>query len=519
MEMLLEYTEIAHIKGVQYIIGWLSVNKASRVLLRSFFKDEGLVDSSIKSFEWFVEEGMQKIVEQTGVIEPTIIPPNVEELKVVLGKVRIGKPQTIEAEGSERLLYPAEARIRNLTYAAPIYLTFKTYVDGKLTETVERNIGMLPIMLRSKYCLLRGLSKDELIEKGEDPYDPGGYFIINGTERVLVAVEDLAANHFTVESASTGPSKYVGKLFSSFGSYRIPTTVEQLSDGIVYVSFSRANRIPFVLLLKALGITNDQEIMESVSKGYEFPELIANLYEAVEVKDSEEALDKISKLVGINQSREIRLERTANLIDTLFLPHIGRDENARLMKAQNLCKMVRSFLLVAHGYLPEDDKDHYKNKRLKLAGELLSDLFQASLNTLINDVLYNFQRIVKRGKFPSFSVVVRNQLLTSRIYSAMATGNWVGGRTGISQRMMRLNYVESLSHLQRVVSPLSSSQENFAARELHGTHFGRLCPVETPEGTNIGLKKNLAIFSRISEAADEDSIITSLSEMGLKKLG
>ncbi|MDK2849362.1 MAG: DNA-directed polymerase subunit [Candidatus Woesearchaeota archaeon] len=494
------------------------MNKASRILLKSIFKDKGLVDSSIKSFEWFVDEGMQQIVDQVGTIEPTIIPPNVEELKVVLGEVRIGKPITIEAEGSERLLYPSEARIRNLTYAAPIFLTFKTYVDGKLTETVERNIGMLPIMLRSKYCLLRGLSKDELIEKGEDPYDPGGYFIINGTERVLVAVEDLAPNHFTVQSTSTGPSKYVGKIFSTFGSYRIPTTLEQLNDGIVYVSFSRANRIPFVLLLKALGMTNDQEIMESISRGYDFPELVANLYEAVEVKDSEEAMDKISKLIGINQSREVRLERTANLIDNLFLPHVGRDEKYRLMKAHNLCRLVRSFLLVSHGYLPEDDKDHYKNKRLKLAGELLADLFQSSLTTLINDVLYNFQRIVKRGKFPSFSVVVRNQLLTSRIYSAMATGNWVGGRTGISQRMMRLNYLESLSHLQRVVSPLSSSEENFAARELHGTHFGRLCPVETPEGTNIGLKKNLAIFAKISESSDEASVLSSLSNIGLKRI-
>ena len=494
------------------------MNKPSRILLRSLFKDKDLVDSSIRSFEWFVDEGMQQIVDQTGVIEPTIIPPNVEELKVVLGNVRIGKPITIEAEGSERLLYPSEARIRNLTYAAPIFLTFKTYIDGRLTETVERNIGMLPIMLKSKYCLLRGLSKDELIEKGEDPYDPGGYFIINGTERVLVAVEDLAPNHFTVESASSGPSKYVGKIFSTFGSYRIPTTIEQLSDGIVYVSFSRANKLPFVLLLKALGMTTDQEIMEAVSKGFEFSELIANLYETVEIKDPEDAMDKISKLIGINQSREIRLERTANLIDNLFLPHVGRDEKCRMLKAHNLCKLVRNFLLITHGYLPEDDKDHYKNKRLKLAGGLLADLFQASLTTLINDVLYNFQRIVKRGKFPSFSVVVRNQLLTSRIYSAMATGNWVGGRNGISQRMMRLNYLESLSHLQRVVSPLSSSQENFAARELHGTHFGRLCPVETPEGTNIGLKKNLAIFAKISEASDEASVLTLLSNTGLKKI-
>ena len=109
------------------------------------------------------------------------------------------------------------------------------------------------------------------------------------------------------------------------------------------------------------------------------------------------------------------------------------------------------------------------------------------MKVLIGDLLYNFQRIVKRGKVPSIKVIIREKLLTSRIYSSMATGNWVGGRKGISQRIERLNFLQAQSHLQRVVSPLSSSQENFAARALHPTHIGRLCPSETPEGTNIGL--------------------------------
>jgi DNA-directed RNA polymerase beta subunit len=129
--------------------------------------------------------------------------------------------------------------------------------------------------------------------------------------------------------------------------------------------------------------------------------------------------------------------------------------------------------------------------------------------------LYNFQRIVKRGKFPSIKVIIREKLLTSRIYSSMATGNWVGGRKGISQRIQRLNFLETLSHLQRIVSPLSASQENFEARELHSTHFGRLCPIETPEGTNIGLRKNLSMLCKISEESDEDSIIKQLKSLGL----
>ena len=100
----------------------------------------------------------------------------------------------------------------------------------------------------------------------------------------------------------------------------------------------------------------------------------------------------------------------------------------------------------------------------------------------------------------------------------MATGNWVGGRKGISQRIQRLNYLNTLSHLQRVVSPLSSSQENFEARELHATHMGRLCPSETPEGTNIGLRKNFALLASVSNDANIDEVKAVLKSAGLRSV-
>jgi DNA-directed RNA polymerase subunit B len=98
----------------------------------------------------------------------------------------------------------------------------------------------------------------------------------------------------------------------------------------------------------------------------------------------------------------------------------------------------------------------------------------------------------------------------------MATGNWVGGRKGIGQRIQRLNFLDTMSHLQRVVSPLSASQENFKARELHATHLGRLCPIETPEGTNIGLRKNLALLCKISHKSDEEELIKQIKTIGAK---
>jgi DNA-directed RNA polymerase subunit B len=156
------------------------------------------------------------------------------------------------------------------------------------------------------------------------------------------------------------------------------------------------------------------------------------------------------------------------------------------------------------------------NKRLKMSGDLMADLFRVNLKVLIGDLLYNFQRIVKRGKFPSIKVIIREKLLTQRIYSSMATGNWVGARKGVSQRIERLNYLQTLSHLQRVVSPLSSSQENFEARSLHSTHMGRLCTSETPEGGNIGLRKNLALLAGISQGVEEEDILPVLIKSGLE---
>ncbi|MEK6973708.1 MAG: DNA-directed RNA polymerase subunit B'', partial [Nanoarchaeota archaeon] len=165
------------------------------------------------------------------------------------------------------------------------------------------------------------------------------------------------------------------------------------------------------------------------------------------------------------------------------------------------------------------DKDHYMNKRLKLSGDLMAELFRVNLRALVQDMLYNFQRLVKRGKFSSIKNIIREQLLTSRIKSAMATGVWVGGRKGISQNIDRVNDIATTSHLQRVVSLLTSTQENFEARALHPSHFGKLCPIETPEGTNIGLRKNLAFMCSItSEEFPEEKLKKILENIGVKSV-
>ncbi|MFH1133527.1 MAG: DNA-directed RNA polymerase subunit B'' [Nanoarchaeota archaeon] len=487
------------------------------ILITKFFEENSLVQSDIESFNNFIDHELQLIIEENRDIEPTIIPHNIDEFKIRLDKIWVTKPEITEADGSRRPIFPIEARLRKITYSAPCFIEVSAHINGVQRESFTTQVGNLPIMLKSKYCHLSKMGREELIEKGEDPDDPGGYFIINGTEKVLVNIEDLAANKFIVEDASVGPSKWVGKMFSERGSFKIPHTIERHKDGILYITFTRVKRAPLIVVIKALGLLKDEDIMRFSASGPQTDDaVLINLYEYVSIKKEDDAYDYLAKRLGITQSRDIRIDRMRELLDRYLLPHLGISKEDRIFKAYNLCKLIKRYNLVANGVIAQDDKDHYHNKRLKLSGDLMADLFRVNLKVLISDILYNFQRIVKRGKFPSIKVVIRDKLLTSRIYSSMATGVWVGGRKGISQRIQRLNFLETLSHLQRVVSPLSASQENFAARELHPTHLGRLCPIETPEGTNIGLRKNLALLATVSQDADEEEVLKMLKTSGLK---
>lgn len=482
------------------------------ILLKRYFEEKKLVESNIQSFNRFIEKGMQEVVDENKEIEPAIIPHNIEKFKIKFGKIKVTSPEIVEADGSKRKIFPMEARLRKLSYSASVMLEVSTYINEIQRESFVVEIGKIPIMLRSKYCNLQGLNKTELIKQGEDPSDPGGYFIINGTEKVVVIVEDLASNIFMVEGSGKNCQ---GRIFSTRSSYKIPHHFEK-KNSLYCLSFTRIKEMPLIVIIKALGLIKDEEIMRTVSEK-EYDEILLNLYEFADIKTEEEALDYLAKKSGLTQVKELRIERIRETLDRYLLPHLGVTPSDRLTKARNLCKMLKKFIAVERGEKEPEDKDHYSNKRLRMSGDLLTDLFRVNFKILVGDILYNFQRIIKRGKLPSIKVIIREKLLTQRIYSSLATGQWVGERQGISQRMDRTNFLAMLSHLQRVVSPLTASQENFEARALHCTHLGRLCPIETPEGTNIGLRKNLSLLCSVSQATEEAEILEKLKELGLKE--
>jgi DNA-directed RNA polymerase subunit B len=473
-------------------------------LMEAFFKEKGLVRQHLDSFNDFVTRGIQQIVDEQGEIETSI-----PGLKVRLGEIKIGEPTVLEADGSEDKIYPMDARLRNLTYAASIYLTMIPIEDNIEGERVEVFIGRLPIMVKSIKCRLNGLSREQLIEQGEDPDDPGGYFIINGSERVLVAQEDLVANRILVDVGRAGSSAtHTAKVFSTAAGYRVPITLIRLRDGTLHVSFpSVPGRIPLCILMKSLGLKTDKEIVETVSDDPEIQQLmIPSLDQASAITTVEDALDYIGNRVAIGQTREYRIQRAQQILDKYFLPHLGTDARSRKKKALFLGQMAEKLLELVLGRRKPDDKDHYANKRLKLAGDLLMSLFRVAFKNLCRDIRYQLERAKSRGRRINIVNLVRADIITERLRHAIATGNWVGGKVGVSQLLDRTNYMSTLSHLRRVVSPLSRSQPHFEARDLHSTHWGRLCPTETPEGPNCGLVKNLALMAIVSVGTDEESI-------------
>ncbi len=484
-------------------------------ILRSLLKKRELVRQHIDSYNDFIENRLQQIVDENKIIETDV------GIEVELGKIRVEPAEVIEADGSRNRITPNEARLRNLSYFSPVFLEMKLKRPDREGEFEELKIGMLPTMIKSKICNLYGKSTEELLEIGEDPLDPGGYFIVNGSERVLVTIEDLAPNKIMLEKNDRS-SKItdVSKVFSKRGGFRALVTVQRDRDGLIGVSFpSVPGDIPLIILMYALGLGSHQEIINTITDDPELmDDILINIEEYANITDRDAAMEYIGKKVAPGQTRDYRLKRAEDALDRYLLPHIGVDKDDRLKKAHYLGRMVVRLLELSVGKREEDDKDHYANKRLRLAGDLMEDLFRVAFYNLLRDIKYQLERAVVRGKEPFVKTAVRSDVLTERIRHALATGNWVGGRAGVSQLLDRTNYLSVVSHLRRVVSPLSRSQPHFEARDLHPTQFGRICPSETPEGPNCGLVKNLALACEFSTGFPEEELEKVLFHMGVKKI-
>lgn len=480
-------------------------------LVNSYFRSNSLVNQQLQSYNRFLDNGIQAVIDRMGTIQT-----NVEGFELKLGKARIEQPRYYEVRGGYRHIYPQEARLRNITYSAPVFLEIVPVFNG-IERPVYSDvfIGEIPVMVKSKLCYLSGMARNELIENGEDADDPGGYFIINGSERVLVSIEDLVPNKLMVTQERNG---IVAKIFSTHFGFRARCVVERNNEGVYNVEFpSTPPGIPLVQILRVLGLGTDKEIREAFSDDEIIKnDVILNLEESPS-KTKDEAIDALSRKLSPGQPPEFRLTRMENLIDNYLLPHVGVEKTKRMDKAKFLIRMAQRATRVAHKQVVVDDKDHYANKRVKLAGDLMEELFRYAFQFLVKDLVYQASRADARGRRLQVHTLVRQDAMADRIRYAMATGNWIAGQTGVSQLLDRVSYVSTVSHLRRVISPLSKKHPHFKARDLHGTHIGKLCPNETPEGPSCSLVKNLAVNSEVSTGVEDEEVLRILKSYDVKE--
>ena len=487
-------------------------------VIQNILKTEGIARQHLNSFDEFVDAGLQSIIHE---VEHVDIENAEYPYKIQLGKIKLQQPRMMELDGSITHVTPAEARLRNISYAAPIMMEASVIEDGKTLESRYVHIGDMPVMVKSHGCILHSFTDQKLIDHGEDAKDPGGYFIINGSERVIVGLEDLSYNKIIVDAEKIGGKiVHKAKVYSSIVGYRAKLELVMKEDGLIVAKIPGSPvDIPVVTLIRALGLESDKEIASVVSLVEEIQNQLEGSFEkAGDVPTPKDAIVYISKRIAPGMLEEFQIKRAETLLDWGLLPHLGKHPENRKEKAFFLGEAACKLIELKLGWIEPDDKDHYGNKVIKFAGQMLADLFRTAFRNLVRDMKYQLERSGQKRGLNAVAAAIRPGIISDKLNNAIATGNWGRGRVGVTQLLDRTNYLSTISHLRRVQSPLSRTQPNFEARDLHSTHFGRICPAETPEGSNCGLVKNLALSAIISQNVPSEEVVETLYNSGVADL-
>ncbi|EJF66843.1 DNA-dependent RNA polymerase II second largest subunit [Dichomitus squalens] len=536
-------------------------------VITSFFDQKGLVRQQLDSFDEFVQNTMQELVDENSDLildqadQHTGHDGDVtRRYEIKFGQIYLSRPTVTEADGAVVPVFPQEARLRNLTYSAPLYIEMKKRIligredqegSGDMVWEVQRDddpedtrkvwIGKVPIMLRSTYCILHELGDKELFDLNECPYDSGGYFIINGSEKVLIAQERMATNHvYVFAKAQPSPISFLaeirsavekgGKTISQFQVKLYHRSQERSLGNVMKATIPYIKvDIPIWVVFRALGVISDRDILEHICYDMQDNQMLEMLKPCIDegfvIQDREIALDYIGNrgtTTGLN--RERRLRYAQEILQKEMLPHVSMAEGSESKKAYFFGYMIHRLLLAALERRDLDDRDHFGKKRLDLAGPLLANLFRMLFRKLTKDVYRYLQKCVETHKEFNISLAVKHNTITNGLKYSLATGNWgdqkksMSSKAGVSQVLNRYTYASTLSHLRRCNTPLGREGKIAKPRQLHNTHWGMVCPAETPEGQACGLVKNLSLMSCISVGTLSAPVIEFLEEWGLESL-
>jgi DNA-directed RNA polymerase II subunit RPB2 len=475
-------------------------------------------------------------------------------LQIEIKNPTISKPTIHEKDGSTKVMTPDDARCRNFSYSAPVsvdlWITAKTYnressefmVESKKINNVL--LGKIPIMVRSKYCILSNQAS-----KKECLYDPGGYFIINGNEKVCISQDRIAENKtYVFLNNKVSTYSHVAEIRSvQENRFSVPktTTLKLSSKSNQFGRFVRVNihhiknDVPVCILFKALGLENDKQIVEHIIYDVDdarsqqlLKELAGSLEEASNVLTVHEAREYLLRYLNVTgypkefmQNKFFRLQVLEEVLKNEFLPHVGQDFNKKILY---LAFMMRKLFSCYLGLQPFDDRDSYLNKRIDTPGVLMANLFRQYYGKMIKEMKNMVHKEINGGSWKAtnqfvnvinkmnINKVVKSTIIESGLKYGLATGNW-GIKTnktkqGVAQVLNRMSYNATLSHLRRINTPIEKTGKLVQPRKLHSTQWGVICPAETPEGASVGLVKNMSFMCHITIASNSKEIYRILQE-------
>ncbi|KAJ6028202.1 DNA-directed RNA polymerase III subunit RPC2 [Penicillium herquei] len=505
-------------------------------LLPAFLKVKGLVKQHIDSYNYFVEVQLKKIVESSGIIRSDID----HQFYIKFTNIYVGSPRRADESQDGGIDFqsdvtPQECRLRDTTYAAPILVDFE-YVRGR-QRVVRRGvaIGRMPVMLRSSKCVLANKTPAQMTLCNECPLDPGGYFVVNGTEKVILVQEQLSKNRIIVE---TDPKKdIVQASVTSSSNERKSKSYIVLKKDRLYVKHNVLSEdLPIVVMLKAMGVHTDKEMLQMVagSDSLYQDDFAINFEEAVNlgIYTQQQALDWMGSRIKINRKtgayRRTHVQEAVEAIASVIISHIEvKDMNFR-PKAIYVANMARRVLMAKNDPAMVDDRDYLGNKRLELAGQMLALLFEDLFKKFCFDIKLNIDKVLnKRNRaeqFDAWSVVsMHGNHITQGMNRAISTGNWSlkrfrMERAGVTHVLSRLSYVAALGMMTRISSQFEKTRKVSGPRALQPSNFGMLCPADTPEGEACGLVKNLALMTHITTNDEEGPVRNLIFMLGAEDI-
>ena len=403
------------------------------------------------------------------------------------------------------------------------------------STTMEKiYLGKFPIMVQSDFCVLNGLSRDAIYSMGECRNDLGGYFIIDGKEKTVVPQEKFADNMLYIRDVNDDDYLYSAEIRSVSENVSKPIrtfSVKMVAPGSRYsnknlvVNIPNVRKpIPLFIVFRALGIVSDKDIITMCLLDLEKYEGMIDLF-IPSVHDSSSILSQQTALEFIATFTKIgTVTYVLEILADYFLPHVG--EVAYVQKAYYLGYIVFRLLSVYTGLEQPTDRDNYKYKRVELVGSLMNDLFREYYTLQKRHIHLEFEKKLyyNKGIYENnLQALIRDnqaEIFKTRIvedgFRKAFKGNW-GSQThtkriGVVQDLNRLSFNSALSHLRKTNLPMDASVKLVGPRVLHTSHWGFIDPIDTPDGGNIGLHKQLAITTYVSRGMSREPIIQWLRE-------